>query len=79
MTPLILWALKATGLLAQLADGHATDELKAAVKELVAQLNTSLPMKEDGTPYTDEDLAALKAQHDALTAGIRNRHDNATD
>lgn len=76
MTPLILWALKATGLLAQLAGSDATDQLKAEVKELLAQFNSSLPVKEDGTAWTDEDLAALKAQHDALTAGIRQRHES---
>ena len=74
MNALIIWAINAAALITRLSQNGATDELKAAVKELQGQFKASLPKKDDGTAWTDADLAALKAQHDALTAAIVDRH-----
>jgi hypothetical protein len=71
---LIKWALTAVGLLMMLKRDGLTEQLKNDFDNLKKELVPLLPVKEDGTAWTEEDLDALRAEHFAFTSELRERH-----
>lgn len=56
------------------ANSPELQALKAASEQFAQIATTALPAKDDGTPYTDDDLAALEAGNHAKALEILGRH-----
>lgn len=62
MNPVLI--INAISVLLSLKFDHTFDRLKDDVAKLVDQLKATLPEKLDGSPWTDEDVAAAKEAAD---------------
>lgn len=72
----LTFLMKLVAFSVQAKSGGLTDELQAQAKALAAEANDSiLEPKDDGTPWTAQDILDLLGVHNDLTAQIRDRHD----
>lgn len=76
MKPEVLtYLMKLIAVGVQVKNGGLTDELRAELSALVAEGQDSiLEPQDDGQPWTEEAILRWKAEHDSITAQIRDRH-----
>lgn len=74
MNPLLQWAIKFGGLVLAIKADGLTEDLKAHLDALFDELRPMLPVKEDGSAWTSEEIDALVAEHFGITSDIRARH-----
>lgn len=74
MSPLVLVAINLAGFIARMKQQRIDDLLVAQAHEVLDQLTPQLPEPPDGVSWKYADLIAIKAEHDAETAEIRDRH-----
>lgn len=72
---LLTYVMKLIAVGVAVKNGGMTEQLREELTALVAEGQDSiLEPKEDGTPWTEADIVAWKAEHDSITAQIRDRH-----
>ena len=77
MNPQILsYVMKLIAVGVQVKNGGLTEQLRAELSALVAEGQQSIiEPQDDGSPWDEAAILRWKAEHDTLTAQIRDRHD----
>lgn len=72
----LAFMLKVLAVGVQIRDSGLTDTLRAELEALIREGKDSiLEPQDDGTPWDEAAILRWKQEHDALVAGIRDRHD----